>query len=139
MSEPTLKKTHDLLETLTEYVMNEVPKKNEVATKGEIEKLAEYVINEVPTKRHIDKRFEQVDKRFEQVDKRFEQVDKRFGCLEEDVKETKDNVKLILDGMDAQVKQTEILKIEQVAIKSGLKRLEKRVDIVEKKVGCNSG
>ena len=83
MTEPTLKKTHDLLE-----------------------KLAEYVMNEVPTKRYVDK---------------------RFDCLEKDVKETKEDVKLILEGMNAQVKQTEILQIEQVAIKFGLKKFTEPV------------
>jgi hypothetical protein len=35
--------------------------------------------------------------------------------------------------MDAQAKQAEILKTEQVAIKSGLSRVERRVDIIESK------
>ena len=96
MTEITFKKTHELLE-----------------------KLAEYVMNEVVTKRDFDKDFEQVDKHFEQ--------------LEENVKETKEDVRLILEGMDAQVKQKAILKIEQIETKSGLKRLEKRVDNLEKK------
>jgi len=78
-------------------------------------------MNNVPTKKEMNARFEQVDRRLDRV--------------ESDVKETKRDVKLILDGMDAQVKDTEILKTEQVAIKSGLKRVEKRVDVLEKKVG----
>jgi len=86
-----------------------------------LEKLAEHVMNNVPTKKEMNARFEQVDRRLDRV--------------ESDVKETKRDVKLILDGMDAQVKDTEILKTEQVAIKSGLKRVEKRVDVLEKKVG----
>lgn len=109
MSETTPEKTHNLLEKLAEYVMNEVPRRDEV-----------------PTKREMNARFEQVDKRFDQMEQRLDHV-------ESDVSETKRDVKLILDGMDAQAKDTEILKTEQIAIKSGLKRVEKRVDVLEKK------
>ena len=136
MTEPTTKKIQELLEKLADYVMNEVPKKSET------DKLADYVMNEVPTKKEMDGRFEQVDRsfdqadqRFDQVDQRFDQVDQRLGHVERDVQETKGDVKLILNGMDAQVKQVEILKTEQVAIKSGLSRVEKRVDVLEKKAG----
>jgi len=111
MSEPTIKKTHELLEKLAEYVMNEVPRRDEVPTKQEM------------------------NARFDQVDKRFEHVESRLDHVESDVKETKKDVKLILEGMDSQVKENEILKTEQIAIKSGLTRVEKRVDVLEKKVG----
>ena len=100
-----------------------------------LEKLAEHVMNNVPTKKEMNARFEQVDRRFDQVDKRFEHVESRLDHVERDVSETKRDVKLILDGMDAQAKDTEILKTEQIAIKSGLTRVEKRVDSLEKKVG----
>ena len=94
MSEITPEKTHQLLEKLAEYVMNEVPRKSEVATKQE-----------------MNVRFDQVENRLDRVES---------------------NVNLILDGMDTQVKEQEILKTEQVAIKSGLRRVEKRVDNLEK-------
>jgi polyphosphate kinase 2 (PPK2 family) len=118
MREITPEKTHKLLEKLADYVMNEVPRKSEV-----------------PTKQEMNARFEQVDRRFEQVDRRFDQVEQRLDHVESVVQETKKDVKLILDGMDSQIKEGEILKTEQVAIKSGLRRVEKRVDVLEKKVG----
>jgi citrate synthase len=95
MTEITIEKTHSLLEKLADYVMNEVPRKDEV-----------------PTKREMDARFDQVEKRLDRVE---------------------NDVKLILDGMDTQVKDMEILKTEQIALKSGLGRVEKRVDLLEEK------
>ena len=50
MSEPNLKKTHELIEKLAVYVMNEVPKKGEVPTKQEMNEgfqRVEKEINEV--------------------------------------------------------------------------------------------
>ena len=84
-----------------------------------LEKLADYVMNETPTKREMDARFDQVEKRLDRV--------------ESDVRDTRRDVKLILDGMDTQVKDMEILKTEQIALKSGLGRVEKRVDSLEEK------
>ena len=120
MSEPNLKKTHELLEKLAEYVMNKVPRRDEVSTKSEMEKLAIYVMNEVSKKSEVDKLAAYVMS---------EVPTKRdLERVERDVRETKDDVKLILDGMDSQVKEMEILKTEQVAIKFGLGRVERRVD-----------
>ena len=95
MSEPNLKKTHELLEKLAVYVMNEVPKKGEV-----------------PTKQEMNEGFQRVEK---------------------EINEVKHNVNRILEGMDSQAKQAEILKTEQAAIKSGLSRVERRVDVIESK------
>jgi len=86
-----------------------------------LEKLAEHVMNNVPTKQEMNSRFKKVDKRFDQVENRLDRVE--------------NDVKLILDGMDAQAKDSEILKTEQIAIKSGLTRVEKRVDVLEKNTG----
>ncbi len=103
MSKITLEKTHALLE-----------------------KLASYVMNEVPTKKEMNERFELVDKRFESIELRLDEV-------EDDLKETKYGVKSILNGMDNTVKDMEILRTEQIAIHSGLRRLENRVDGLERK------
>ena len=62
-----------------------------------LEKLAEYVMNEVPTRREMNARFERV---------------------ESDVQETKENVRLILNGMDAQAKQLDTIRTEQAAFHS---------------------
>jgi len=125
MSKVTPEKTHALLEKLAEYVMTEVP------TKREMEARFEGVHRRFED---VNKRFEGVNKRFEGVDRRFDQMDRHFDQLESDVHETKENVKKILNGMDSQVKELEILRTEQVAIKSGLARVERRVDVLEKVV-----
>ena len=53
--------------------------------------------------------------------------------MENEIDEVKQNVNLILEGMDAQVRQAEILNTEQVAIKSGLSRVKRRVEVIESK------
>jgi hypothetical protein len=95
MPEANLEKTHELLEKLAVYVMNEVPKKGEVPSKQE--------------------------------------MNEGFMRVEKEIDEVKQNVNLILEGMDAQVRQAEILNTEQVAIKSGLSRVERRVEVIESK------
>ncbi|NQT27555.1 hypothetical protein HQ585_19530 [candidate division KSB1 bacterium] len=111
MSEIIPEKTHQLLEKLADYVMTEVPRKSEVASKDELGAVKQE-LGAVKQELKTD-----------------------INELHEDVRDTKRNVKLILDGMDSQIKEGEILKTEQIAIKSGLKRVEKRVDVLEKKVG----
>ncbi len=86
-----------------------------------LEKMASYVMNEVPTKKEMNQRFEQVDVRFNRV--------------ENDLLETKQGVKSILNGMDNTVKDMEILRTEQIAIHSGLRRMENRVGGLEKRAG----
>jgi len=81
MADITIEKTHDLLE-----------------------KLAEYVMNEVPTRREMNARFER---------------------LETDVQETKENVRLILNGMGAQAKQLDIIRTEQVAFNSAFRGVDR--------------
>ncbi|MDZ7721937.1 MAG: hypothetical protein U5R06_03680 [candidate division KSB1 bacterium] len=54
MTNITLKKTHDLLE-----------------------KLADYVMNEVPTRKEMQQRYEAHDKRFEQIERRLEQIEQQ--------------------------------------------------------------
>ena len=133
MSEATLKKTHELLEKLAEYMMNEVPRKSEVATKSELEKLAEYVMNEVPTKREMENRFQDADikwdKCFQQIENELERkADKR------DLEIVKENVQTILNGMDSMVQSLDVIRTEQSAFIAGLRRIENRVEILEKKV-----
>ena len=145
MSKITPEKTHALLEKLTNYVTSKIATKEEVndqiavvthklssvdnqfeTVNDKIDKLAEYVMNEVPTKKEMNHRFEQVDRRFESIELRLDDV-------EEDLKETKKDVKSILNGMDNTVKDMEILRTEQIAIHSGLRRMENRVDGLERK------
>ena len=91
-----------------------------------LEKLAEYVMNEVPTNRKVDARFEKMNARFVQMESEFRET-------KEDVQETKENVRLILNGMDAQAKQLDIIRTEQVATNAALQRHEKRITALEEK------
>ena len=50
--------------------------------------------------------------RFAQVEANFKQMNSHITQVEADVHQTKRNVELILDGMDAQAKQLDIIRIE---------------------------
>ena len=65
MEKVTLEKTHALLEKLAEYVMTQVPTRQEM--------------NEL--RQEMNERFEQVDKRFEQIDKSFEHIHKQLDLI----------------------------------------------------------
>jgi len=114
MSEPTLKKTHELLEKLAAYVMNEVPTKNE-----------------------IEKRFQQIERELERKADKADLIIVKEDLLmvKDDLSNVKENVSMILNGMDGMVKSLDIIRTEQSAFISGLRRIEKRVDMLEKKIG----
>ena len=103
MADITIEKTHDLLE-----------------------KLAEYVMNEVPTRREMNVRFENIDARFVRLETELQET-------RQDVQETKENVRSMLNGMDAQAKQLDIIRTEQVATNAALQRHEKRITALEEK------
>ena len=107
MADITPGQTHALLEKLAEYVMNEVPKKSEV-----------------PLKRDMDSRFEKINTRLGQIENRLEKIE-----LE---KADKKDVQTILDVLDKSAKQLDIIRTEQVAFNHAFRRLEKRVDELEK-------
>jgi chromosome segregation ATPase len=144
MSEITPEKTHQLLERLADYVMTEVSTKTEVNQKisqvdEKIDKLADYVMAEVSTKAEVNQKISQVDEKIDQLanyvmnevpTKR--EIDERLERVEKDIGEVKQNVNLILEGMDAQAKQVEILKTKQTAFNHGFSRLEERVEKLEK-------
>ena len=114
MAEPTLKKTHELLEKLADYVMNEVPKKSQVMTKQELEKR----FNELKLEIKLD-----MEKRFQHMESELE------------TKADKGDIQLILESMDGIVKELDSMRTEQSAFISGLRRIENRVEVLEKKVG----
>ena len=110
MPEPTLKNTHELLE-----------------------KLATYVMNEVPTKREIERRFQEVnlemEKRFQQIDRELERkadkedliiVKENLSNVKEELSTVKENVRMILNGMDGMAKSLDDIRTEQKAFISGL-------------------
>jgi len=66
--------------------------------------------------------FDQVDKRFDQVDKRFDQVDKQFNHLEK-----------VVDTLEKGQEEIK-LRLDNVAYCFELVELQKRVEILEKKI-----
>ena len=104
MSDITLEKTHKLLEKLAEHVVNKVPTREEIITKEEFSKAINYL------HRELDKK-----------------ADKK------DVEKIKQGINTLLEGMDAQVKQLDIIRTEQVAFHSAFNRIEKRVTNWEEK------
>ena len=135
MPEITLEKTHALLEKLAEYVMNEVTRKSEVPTRQEMD--AGFAkVDERFAK--VDERFAKVDECFAKVDTRFAKVDTRLAQLEyrlekiELEKADKKDIQTILSGLDKQAKQLDIIRTEQVAFNHAFRRLEKRVETVER-------
>jgi len=107
MSEPKLKKTHELLE-----------------------KLAEYVMHEVPTKKELEKRLDEA-----KIEIKLE-IERRIQKLEDELgkKADKRDVQLILESMDGIVKELDVMRTEQKAFLSGIRRLENRVEVLEKKI-----
>ena len=77
MSEPILKKTHELLE-----------------------KLAEYVMTEVPTKREVEKHFQEIEKELDcKADKKdLIIVKEELTDVKEKLSTVKENVQMILNG-----------------------------------------
>ena len=90
-----------------------------------LEKLAEYVMNQLPTNRKVDARFENMETRLNKIEE--EKADKK------DVEKIKQGINSLLNGMDAQAKQLDIIRTEQVAFNSVFNRLEKRVTNLEEK------
>ncbi|NIA12271.1 MAG: hypothetical protein GWP10_21770 [Nitrospiraceae bacterium] len=74
-----------------------------------LERLAEYVMTKIPK---IEQKLDKLE---------LEKADKR-------------DIRLILDGMDAQAKQLDIIRTEQVATNAGLLRHEKRIRALEEKL-----
>ena len=91
-----------------------------------LEKLAEYIMNEVPTRQEVNARFENIDARFVQLEMRLDKLEQE--------KADKQDIQLILDGMDAQAKQLDIIRTEQAATNAALLRHEKRITALEEKV-----
>ena len=91
-----------------------------------LEQLAEHVMNKMATKPEMNDHFVHVEANFQQMNSRLTQV-------EVDLQQTKRNVELILDGMDAQAKQLDIIRIEQAAFSHAIDRHEKRITALEEK------
>ena len=92
----------------------------------------------------IDKRFETIDRRFETIDKRFETIDKRFNDVEIRFDRRFNNIDIRLDTLTTSVndlasKVKSYLGQEwNVHIHGSHPRLEKRIKVVERKLGIKS-
>ena len=92
-----------------------------------LEKLAEYVMNEVPTRQEVNARFARLEGELQITKEDVQEI-------KMDLQETRKNIGLILDGMDAQAKQLDIIRTEQAATNAAILRHEKRITAVEEKV-----
>ena len=76
-------------------------------------------MNEVPTRREMNGHFTQVEEKLDKLEQ--EKADKQ-------------DIQLILDGMDTQAKQLDIIRTEQMATNAALLRHEKRITSLEEKI-----
>jgi len=93
-----------------------------------LEGLAQYVMSEVPTKQEVERRFQQIDRRFQQIEGRFVNVENEL-----EKKADKSDIQLILEGMDTQAKQHDIIRTELSATNATLLRHEKRLTTLEER------
>ena len=92
-----------------------------------LEKLVNYVMNEVPNKKELEILLGEVQL---EIVKRIQKVEEHL-----DQKASKEDIQIILNSLDAMLKNLDDILTEQKAFISGLRRLEKRVDTLEKTVG----
>ena len=85
-----------------------------------------------------DKKFEGIDTRFDAVDKRFDGIDKRFDEHDEQFTELKKLGRNILSLQDQTLASLRKTEVEQTTTTSWLKRLDKDVERLKKKVGLKS-
>jgi chromosome segregation ATPase len=105
-----------------------------------LEGLAEHVMSQMPTKQEMNERFGQVDARFEQIEADIQEIKidihhmkGDMHDMKGDIMQTKGDVKTILNGMDAQAKQLDVIRIEQAAFSRTIDRHEKRITALEEK------
>lgn len=105
-----------------------------------LEKLATYIMNEVPNRREMNEHFAQVERRFEQVDARLdylqEQMNNQFQIIQfqlaqkadkrdvEDINGKFDKVFTVLDAMTGSIEE---IRIEQRVFSLDLNRIKKHV------------
>ena len=140
MTKISVEKTYSLLEKLTSYIMNEVPKKSE------LDKLSDYVMNELPTRKEVDGK---IDKLAEYVMNEVAlknevptkhdfnvainaiQTALDLKADKKDVDEIKHDLQIIMNGMDKQAQQLDIIRTGQTAFNHAFGRIEKRVEKLE--------
>ncbi len=82
-----------------------------------LEKLVEYVMNEVPKNQEIKRRFQQIEHELERKADRKDLiiVQEELSVVKEDLSILKENVGLILNGMDGMAKSLDDIRTEQKA------------------------
>ena len=129
MDKITLDKLHSLLQSLAEFSMTEL------ATKQVVEQ----------TTNEMNSRFELIEADIRQVKADIQEMKANNRLTRDDVQQTrvdllqtKDDVQQIkrgvgkiLDGMDAQAKQLDIIRTEQVAYSKAIDRHEERITALE--------
>ena len=103
---PTLEQVYELLKSLAEYVMNQVPTRREVMTRDEL------------------------DERFGGLEARLAELERRL-----DEKADKKDVEQIYTILDGVIQRLDELQIEQKATNAAFVRLEERVARLEQHVG----
>ena len=136
MSDVTPEKTHALLEKLAHHVMTEVPEVKEkiVKTDEKIDKLAEYMMKELPSRQDVDEKIVKTD---EKIDKLAEYMMKELPTRQEldsklEEKADKKDVQRLLDGQDNMARELEAIRTEQKAFNHAFVRFEKRVEKLER-------
>ena len=114
MSNITLEKTHALLENLAEYVMTEVPTRNEL----------QHGLNEL--RHEMDGVRQEMDGFRQEM-----MVQLALKADKSDVQRIDKNVEQILQGMDAQAQQLDILRTDMRAVSKTLDFHEERLGTLE--------
>lgn len=81
----------------------------------------------------IDKRFNGIDNRFDGVDRRLDGIDGRFDTLEADVLELKTTLRDFMSKVDELITIYRKQEMELASLASHVARLEKRIEVLEKK------
>ena len=112
MAKITQEKTHALLEKLAEYVMSELPTREEI--QNELNQKADKTeVNEIKT---------------EVIGIKIE-----VNEIKKDVKDLSQKMNIIINGQDNQAKQLSDIRTEQAATNSALLRHEERITALEQK------
>ena len=156
MSEMTPEKTHQLLEKLAEYVMNEVPRKSEVASKEELGVVRQELGSVKQGLGSMKQELGSVKQDLGSVKQDLGSVKQDLGSvkqdlgsvrqelgsvrqelktdineLREDVQNIKGSLNIVLNGMDKQAQQLEIIRTEQASFNHAINRIEERVEKLE--------
>ena len=110
MAEITLEKLHTLLQSLAEYVMTNV------ATRQELDQTRQELL-------------EKLDRKADKTD--IVIIADSVARLQIDMRDVKATQQTMINSMDAQAKQLDIIRTEQVAFSRAIDRHEERIAVLE--------